>query len=324
MSNMKHSLSSNKQTFEYFKNQIVDGVTGVVRIDSGKLGPVLGITACTHGNEPAGLAIFAHLLEELDIRNTIKYGTLYLVINNLAAAKKYFDLSDSDDKSCSRFLDINMNRLPKDVLTNESDERSEAKRARELRQIWKRFDYGIDIHSTESDIEPMIISKGGIFRQDLIRGFPIEKLISNIDRVQIGVPAYSFYGDANSSVFAIESGQHEKDATFVRAATCAESLLQNLHMLDGEPSVRIDAYREFFIDASVVFIDMSYDFVKNFTEEEMVSKGQVLAVSSNGLTDITAPFDGALIMPSTKRGAVKNINEEQAFISMPVHMRHIN
>ena len=66
-----------------FKKSTCDGVSGVMRIDGPKPGPVLGITACTHGNEPSGLAIFHHLLNDLRIKEALKCGTLYLVVNNI-------------------------------------------------------------------------------------------------------------------------------------------------------------------------------------------------------------------------------------------------
>ncbi len=325
---MKFSTSTHavriRRTFEMLKSQSYEGVSGVLCIDSGVSGPVVGMTACTHGNEPAGLAIFAHLLEDMDICNTLLRGTLFLVVNNVGAANLFFDLTaQGKDTSVARYVDINMNRLPKDVCTNDADTRYEACRTRELLPLWKRFDYGMDVHSTTMDIEPMIISKGDSYALELARGFPVRKLVSHIDRVQLNTPVFAFYGGTHAQVCAIEAGQHEKDTAYVNATMCAKAFLQNAHMLSGTSHTQITEYREFFIDGSVVFDDVSYDFVTLFQEEECVREGQVLATSSIGLPDVRAPFEGVLIMPSTKRGSEKIMGEEQSFISRPMRVRRV-
>ena len=86
-----------------FKKSTCDGVSGVMRIDGPKPGPGLGITACTHGNEPSGLAIFHHLLNDLNIKETLECGTLYLVVNNIEAAEAFFADTTEDEVIVSRF-----------------------------------------------------------------------------------------------------------------------------------------------------------------------------------------------------------------------------
>lgn len=308
-----------RETFDRLTTSSIDGVAGVIRINSGKPGPVLGITACTHGNEPSGLALFEFLLKEKNIEKELRCGTLYLVVNNILATKKFFGATSEDEIRKSRYCDVNMNRLPEKTLSLEDDTRYEVSRTRELYPIWKNFEFGLDVHSTLELSEPMIISRGGEFHPDLVRGFPIKKLISNIDKVQIGIPAFAFYGGFGSEakVFAIEAGQHTDPNSFERAAMCAVSLLQNLNMLSStQQSVPME-YDEYYIDDSIVFPDISFDFIKDFKSYEEIHKGDLLARNTKG-EEILAVIDGHLIMPTSRRGADKDISEEVAFISRPV------
>ncbi|MDO8451564.1 MAG: succinylglutamate desuccinylase/aspartoacylase family protein [bacterium] len=308
--------------FNQLVTSFIDGVAGVIRIDSGKPGSILGITACTHGNEPSGLAIFEYLLKERNIEKELRCGTLYLVVNNIQATKRFFDATSEEEIRKSRYCDVNMNRLPKNTLELENDSRYEVMRFQELYPVWKRFEYGLDVHSTLDPSEPMIISRGGEFHSDLVRGFPIKKLISNIDKVQIGIPAFAFYGglESKAKVFAIEAGQHTDPISFERASVCAVSLLQNLNMLPSTQQSIAMEYNEYHIDDSIVFPDISFDFVRDFESYEEIHKGELLALNTKG-EEIRSAVDGHLIMPTSRRGADKDISEEVAFISQPVKIR---
>lgn len=308
-----------------FKKSTSDGVSGVMRIDGPKLGPVLGITACTHGNEPSGLAIFHHLLNDLNIKETLKCGTLYLIVNNIEAAGKFFACKTKKEKGKCRGVNMNMNRLPRDVMFSK-EVKYELIRARELYPIWQRFTHGLDIHSTTADTRSMLISRGNNFDRiaRLIQGFPIEILISNIDAVQIGAPVFAFYGAAaDVPVFAIEAGQHEKPETLERAGICAVSLLQNLGMYPGIPETVDIAYQEYEIVDSILFPCKSFDFIKQFESFDSIKVGDLLAESPNGARR-QAGFDGHLIIPTKDRGEAKDISEEVAFISLPMKVRKVS
>lgn len=310
--------------FNKLTTSVTDGVYGVIKIDSGKPGPVLGITACTHGNEPSGLAVVDYLLNEINIEKKLEHGTLYLVLNNICATEKFFRATSEAEIRQSRYCDVNMNRLPKNTLELKGESRYEVLRAQDLYSIWNRFEYGLDIHSTLDPSDPMIISRGGEFHPELVRGFPIVNLISNIDKIQIGIPALAFYGGINSSTkaFVVESGQHSDPESFKRATVCAISLLQNLNMLP-HTGVSIDMeYDEYHIDASIVFPNNSFDFVENFKSYEVIHKGDLLARNLVG-TEIRSTMEGHLIMPTSRRGADKDISEEVAFVSLPVKKRKV-
>lgn len=321
-----HKMTATKlnETLKHFKISVVDGVPGVMCIKSNTPGPVLGITACTHGNEPSGLAIFEYLLKEKNIEKELRCGTLYLVVNNIQAAEEFFDATNEAQIRKARYCDVNMNRLPKETLQLTNDARYELVRARELYPIWKRFEFALDVHSTLEPSDPTIVSRGGEFHPNLVRGFPIKKLISNIDTIQIGTPAFAFYGGLKSEakVFAIEAGQHADPNSFERARGCAVSLLQNLGMLSGIPEKKVIEYEEYKIVDSVIFPDKSFDFIKDYNIFDEIHKGDLLARNTNG-EGVRAPFDGHMILPSSLRGEEKYILEEATFISLPMNARRV-
>lgn len=320
-------ITKNQHTLVSFFNQLKEmrykNIPGVVRIESNNPGPAVGITACTHGNEPSGLAVFEYLLEKLNIEKTLLRGTLYLVINNIRATEKYFNVRINENSHTSRYCDVNMNRLPKDVLSI-TDSKYELARARELYPIWTHFTHGLDIHSTLEPSKPIIISRGERLHSDLIRGFPIETIISNIDTIQIGIPAFSFYGGIGSDTksFAIESGQHTDPHSFEYAIACATSLLKNLDMLPNKQRNISREYEEYHIHDSLIFPDISFDFVRGFRSYEEIHRGDLLARNQAG-EEIRATIDGHIIFPTSQRREDKDISEEVAFVSGPIIRRYI-
>lgn len=308
-----------------FKGLMYDGVKGVMRIDGPKPGPILGITACTHGNEPAGLAIFHNLLNKLNIKKSLQRGTVYLVVNNIVAAEAFFAATTEDEMIAARFKEVNMNRLPDNTLTAYENLSYEVVRARELYPIWERFTIGLDIHSTLLNTSPMIVSRGNNFDRiaHLVSGFPIDVLISNIDDIQINTPVFAFYGGIDNTdvtVFAIEAGQHTQPDSLARAMDCSIALLQNLKMLSGTSEPRTMEYHEYEIADSILFPDKSFDFVQDFKSFCKISQGDLLAINPDG-EEVRAPFDGHLVLPTPQRGEKKVISDEVSFISRPVKIR---
>jgi len=314
-----------QQISEQLIGTSVDGIPGVIHIDSGKEGPELGITACTHGNEPTGLAVFGYLLKELNLQEKLLRGSVYLVVNNLEATQKFFEAKTEKQKSEARYVEVNMNRLPEDFAQDESSTKSEVVRAQELLPIWKRFTHALDIHSTHVPTQPMLISRKHNFEsiQKLIVGFPIEVLVTNIDVQQIGTPAFASYGESqNTPVFAIEAGQHTSTEAFECAQVCVTNLLQNLDMITGETKQTNTKLEEYEVCDSVMFPTIDFDFVTNFHSYDVVTTGQVLAQDANG-KQITSPLDGHLLLPTQKRGHEKDISEEVAFLTKPVKVRAV-
>lgn len=322
---MSYDLQTLKKTSETLARSSYQGVEGVLRFEGLTPGPCVGITVCTHGNEPSGLAAAAFLIKHLSEFPLLR-GTLYLVLNNIEATRMYFAAETDEEKRKARYVDVNMNRLPKDVLGLTDDSRYEIQRVQALNRIWETFTIGFDIHSTTSPTEPMIISKGKKFDTiaGLIRNFPMDILISNIDEVQLNLPAFALYGGVETEipVFAIETGQHTEQIAFQRAVEASKALLQNAGMFSCAPHIPNKRYREFIIDDSILFPDASFDFVRDFKSYDAVREGDLLAQDDKG-REIKAPFDGHLIFPTERRGESKDISEEVSFLSRPMQIRHV-
>ncbi|MEK7510806.1 MAG: succinylglutamate desuccinylase/aspartoacylase family protein [Patescibacteria group bacterium] len=287
--------------------------------DSGAPGPVLGITVCTHGNEPSGLAAVAFLREVLS-HQPLLMGAVYVVVNNLRATELFFQATDDQTRRNTRYVDINMNRLPVDTLELCEDDRYEVRRAQELRSIWEKFTVALDVHSTTSPVDPMIISKGTDFGRvaSLVHGFPIRSLLTNIDSVQLNRPVLVFYGsrEINVPAFAIETGQHTSLEAFERAVACTQALLANLGMLPGVSPMATHEFIEYPIKASLFFSDQSFDLIQDFRSYDLMREGDVIARNTVG-EELYAPFDGHLIFPTEQRGADKDLTEEISFFSSP-------
>lgn len=324
--NLEECLKDLEAILEFLEEETVDGVPGVMRIDSGVPGPVLGITACTHGDEPSGLAAFMHLLWTLNVGKALTRGTLYLVVNNLAAAKASLAsrrLPEGERRRTYRFLDVNMNRLPHKLLTDQfagDDQPLEIKRARELAPIWLEFTHGMDIHSTTLDIAPMILTGRGAFHPELVRGFPITRVLTDIDKVQIGSPVFGFFGgkgEPDVPVLEIEAGTHESMRSFERAAICAEALLKNLRMIDGSTKRAVQEYEVYEIFDTIVFPNKSYLPARTFPDFEPVKDGEVLARGRGNAivatTDCVAIFGPDEILPWSN-------TEEVMFLSRPMKL----
>ena len=304
------------RTLNTFAASEVDGVRGVIRITSKNPGPTVGISICTHGNEPSGLAVAHYLLGEYDLRTRLQKGTVYLVLNNLEAVMNYFVGAEAGSKEKYRYIDFNMNRLPSDI--HKSDE-YEVRRARELLPIWERFDIGLDIHSTRQESEPMIINGSELFHHSLVKGFPIANVISDIVAVQVGKPAIAFYGHGNhTQTLGIETGGHENAGSFERAKTCTVALLESVGLILNGGINTSHVYNEYKVFSSVIFPDQSYLCARYFPNYEFVRAGEVLARGDGA--DIVAPQDcHVLFAPKETEVPTWNSTAEEAlFLAYPV------
>lgn len=309
--------------FDYMKSQRFRNVDGVLRIKGKKKGPTLGITVHTHGNEPSGLAAIQFLVEEFRIKQNLLRGILYLVVNNLEATQRYLEAKNDVERRLARKVDVNMNRLPRDLATRTNDHRSEVQRALTLLPIWRTFSVGLDIHSMLLDFPPMIINVCPTLPVKLIRGFPIEIIASNMGNLDMNrSAACGFYGPTPNSipVLGIETGQHERAEALENAKACVLAILRNLGMIAGRENLAPREYREYFVEDSIIFPDSSFELCdklcKPFEQFQRTKKGEVLALSDDGKRAFLSPFDGHALLHTQRRR--DDITEEAVFLSRPV------
>ncbi|MEI7480586.1 MAG: hypothetical protein WCJ59_03070, partial [bacterium] len=249
-------------------------------------------------------------------------GSVLIVVNNLEATDKALIAKNKVEKMLCRFIDLNFNRLPKYLLTIKSDNRYEIKRAKELLPIWESFDVALDIHSTTQDNPPMIIASNNL-DFELVKDFPIKTVITNIVDIQLGAPAFAFYGGNKViQTIEIESGQHNKTKTREVATKCVLSLLNKLKMINvGVSKIKtVKTFDEYYVDDSIIFDSTDDELARPFTDFECIKKGELLALVNN--VKVFAKEDCCVLMaPKGKKPS--RIGEEAVFLSKPVIKKNI-
>lgn len=315
-SSITQELLNLRATFEELNSSVTGKANGVWHAHSKKPGPIVGITIFTHGNEPSGLAAYHYFRHTYQLESRIQRGDVYFVLNNQKAAKQYFTAvvaSDENAKLRARFVDINMNRLPDNPFSDDSDKRYEIRRARELRNIWAQFQYALDIHSTSQPTRPMIIA---LTRSDvkMVSRFPITTVVSNIDAVQSGKPACYFYGERKAVVYGIEVGSHEVKYSLRRAITCTRTFLALLDMIPKGKLSQVRDQVEYEVFNSVWFPNASYALTRSLKNFEFIHKGRCLATGNK--QSVIASMDCyALMPPQGKKPA--SLKEEVLFLTLP-------
>lgn len=314
------TLENLKGVFSFLMQSYYQSTPGVFVYDSGVTGPQLGITMCTHGNEPAGLAILWYFKEN-NLWHLIKKGKIFFILQNIRATSRYFDDLHSESRNKHRFTDINYNRLPENSHEIKNPESYEVQRLQQLYPIYQQFTHGFDIHTSE-DEAPMIIA-GSKFYPELVKGFPIETVLTNISNPQSGYPSFEFFGGLENEipVFEIEAGTNEGIKSFETSIICAVSLLKNLDFIEGDTKAAVPHYKEYFIYDSVLFPNKSFKLTKFFSYYEKIEKNQILA---NGIVDgkeveFKCKEDGHVIFPPINKLKRNHfLTDEQMFISRSV------
>lgn len=293
--------------FNFIKKQTYKGVEGCWLIDSKKEGPTLGISILTHGNEPSGLQAIKTIQ---NISHKLQKGRVLIIANNLKAGQNYFDAKTEEDKRITRFVHLNMNRMPENLSLADNNI-YEIQRAKDLMPVWDEIDVGFDIHSTSQACEPMILQIKGDYRP-YCKGFPIHKIIENITEIQIGVPASHSYGKGKDiPVIAIESGSHEEESSFKIVEKCTEALLINLGMLEGTTD-ELATTETYFVYDSIMFPDDTYTLKKIFPMYNFAAKGEIIATGQG--QDICLEKDSHILF-CPKVNKPSSIDEEVLFLS---------
>jgi len=128
-----------------------DGTRYVWTFAASRPGPHLVIQALTHGNEVCGAIALDRLLGE-GIRPV--RGTLSLVFANVDAYLRF----DRARPFASRCVDEDFNRLWTTEVLDGQRVSSELARARELRPLYERTDFLLDIHSMSEPCLPLAMA----------------------------------------------------------------------------------------------------------------------------------------------------------------------
>ncbi len=279
------------------------GVRGVIRIDSGRSGPHVAVTALMHGNEIAGAIVLDELLRD-DFRPC--RGRLTVGFLNLAAFARF----DAAQPTASRFVDEDMNRLWDPSILDGSRESVELARARELRRLFDEVDILIDLHSMLWPSEPLILSgptpKGRAFARTL--GVPSMVVSDHGHSSGPRLIDYSLFANPTDSRVAclIEAGPHWEPATVDTTRATVRSLLRSTGLAEpdavpapgsGPGPAQI---RSAEVTRVVTAATGSFNFTQAFRGGEIIPERDTL-IGHDGADEIRTPYDDCLlVMPSLR------------------------
>ncbi len=291
---MSEQITALKDILAIIEDAHIYGATHVVEIDSGRAGPNVGIIACTHGNEPAGLAAIQYLLSDLILLR----GKLFFIIGNPKAAASYFDAASDDTKEQARYIDKNLNRMPNNKAELANSKIYEYQRAEELMPVLEQLDGVLDLHSTSSNAPPMLICVDENSAKLMMNSlFPFKRVITGVEQ-HIEGKFLIEYCERAVVKFIAECGQHEELEASQRAIDISIAFLHRMNIVQDMQPEKLDEAVEFYAAKQAVFLPKDCgDFKLRRTVEpfEFVKKGQELACNGADVV-VAAPTDGYAIM----------------------------
>ncbi len=283
-----------------------EGNTGIPyawTFTASRAGPHVLLQALTHGNEVCGAIALDWMLRE-NVRPIC--GTLSLVFANVAAYERF----DANDPFASRCVDEDFNRLWSAAVLDGPRDSAELRRARELRPLYDRVDYLLDLHSMSEACPPLAMAgrqgKGLALARAL--GVPRHVVIDGGHSAGRRLRDYAFFDDPADARAAllVECGQHWEAAAPAFAQQAVLRWLRHFGMVDGEllgafldPSpVPPQALIEVTTTVTIATDAFAFTFpVRGL--QTIPRAGTTYAIDGNA--EIRTPHDGCvLIMPTAR------------------------
>lgn len=279
------------------------GLPYVWSFTADRAGPHVLLQALTHGNEVCGAIALDWMLRE---RVRPRCGTLSLVFANVSAYQRF----DPGDPFASRCVDEDFNRLwSVDVLEGPRDS-AELRRARQLRPLYDRVDYLLDLHSMSEACPPLAMAgrraKGLALARAL--GMPRHVVTDAGHHAGRRLRDYAFFDDPADSrgALLVECGQHWEAA----APTVArQALLRWLRHFDMADPGLLETYLDPAPLAPQAFIEVTATLTIatdafRFTMpvrglQTIASAGTTYAV--DGDAEIRTPHDDCVLIMPTRR-----------------------
>lgn len=278
------------------------GIPYVTTFDSGVAGPHVVVNAITHGNELCGAHALAFLFES-GVR-PVK-GKLSLSFANVTAYHAF----DAANPTESRYVDEDLNRLwSPDILDGPRISRERA-RARELRPLIDGADTLLDIHSMQSDCQPLLLSgilpKGVALARGV--GYPQHVVADIGHRAGTRMRDYGGFGDPDSpkAALLVECGQHWDPASITVAKETTLRFLDYFGVIDTDfvaEHLHDEAADQKVIEVTqpVTVKDANFRFVERFTGLEVIPEAGTV-IGMDGDDPVRTPYDSCvLIMPSRR------------------------
>jgi len=285
---------------------LAQGNTGVAfahRLDSGRPGPDVLVTALVHGNELCGAHALVHLLDQ-KLRPVA--GSLTLCFCNVDAYHAF----DPDRPARSRYVDEDFNRVW-DIETLEGSRlSSELARAREIRPLLDQADLLLDLHSMQTDCEPLMLSGLMQRARELARQTRFPRIIV-VDAGHASGRRMRDYGrfgadGGTATALLAECGQHLDPAAAESAKEILARFLLAAGSIDRNGAERLSPMPErtppvtVEITHRVTVRNGSFHFDRPPESLDMIPKAGTL-IGHDGETPVLTPHDDCvLVMPSRR------------------------
>jgi predicted deacylase len=279
------------------------GVDYVTRLDSGRPGPNVLVTAGVHGNELCGVIALDFLRREA-IKPT--RGTLTLAVCNYAAYLRF----DRANPFISRFVDEDFNRVWSQAVLDGPRRTVEVVRARELRPIVAQADMLLDIHSMQHISKPLLLSgpleKGR--RLALEVGYPAHIVADAGHAAGTRMRDHGAFGDAASpkNAVLVECGQHWEAASADVAREVLLRFLDAVGVLDDAvrarflPGAKPPPPRVIEVTQAVTIRTDRFRFTDNYVGLEVIPK-RGTEIGRDGDEPVRTPYDDCVLIMPTKR-----------------------
>ncbi len=270
-------------------------------------GAHLVLQALTHGNEVCGAIALDRLLRE-GIRPV--RGTLSILFANVDA----YDRFDRARPFASRCVDEDFNRLWTPEMLDGARESSELRRARELRPLYERADFLLDIHSMSEPCLPLAMagrrSKGIALARAV--GMPEHIIVDAGHAAGRRLRDYAFFDDEADprAALLIECGQHWEAAAPGVAREAALRFLRHFGVAEEAWLAReLDGSRDALqrvidVTATVTITSDDFRFTIPVHGLQTIARAGTVYASDGGREIATPHDDCVLIMPTRhpKRG----------------------
>jgi predicted deacylase len=287
-------------------SDLEQGNTGIPfahRLESGQTGPAVLVTALVHGNELCGAHALRRFFDQA-IRPT--RGSITLCVCNVAAYRSFDPLYPAR----SRFIDEDFNRVwDKDVLDGGRSS-VELDRARQIRPLLDEADMLLDLHSMQTDCEPLMLSGVQPHAQQLARdmGFPRIIFADTGHAAGLRMRDYGHFGEPGTKAAALlaECGQHLDPAAAGFATEILSRFLLSTGVISHQDAARLSDLPErtkpLLIEGTGRITVRNADFRFEGDPQSLdviPSEGSLIAL--DGDQPVRTPHDKCvLIMPSRR------------------------
>ena len=279
------------------------GTPYVWSFGSGKAGPHVCLQSLTHGNEVCG-AIALDWLLATGVRP--HHGTLSICFANIDAYRAF----DHADPYASRCIDEDFNRLWTDEVLAGRRRSADLDRARQLRPLYDRVDYLLDLHSMTDPCPPLAMAGRQRKGVELARavGLPEHVVIDGGHAAGKRLRDYAFFDDAEDprNALLIECGQHWERAAPTVARQATLRFLRHFGMLDA---AFLDAHidrtphapqRVIEVTATVTIHSDEFAFMVPVHGLGVVAEAGTL-LARDGDADVRTPYDNCVLIMPTRR-----------------------